>query len=57
MAQGEFTKWEAKRIREAVEDMFEGIPKTRRMGYIGHLNDILLFISAAEKVAPDEGKP
>lgn len=49
MAQGEFTKEEAQRIREASEDMFNGLPKSRRMDYLGHLNDILLFIDAAQK--------
>lgn len=49
MAQGEFTEEEAQRIREVVEEMFKGIPKTRQIGYVGHLNDVLLFVSAAEK--------
>ena len=40
MAQGEFTKQEASCTREAVDEMFEAIPKSRRMEYIGHLNDI-----------------
>lgn len=56
MAQGEFTKEEADRTKEAVEDMFKGIPKTRQMNYIGHLNDILLFVEAAKKNAPNEVK-
>ena len=56
MAQGEFTKQEASRTREAVDEMFEAIPKSKRMGYMGHLNDILLFLSAAEKAAPDESE-
>ena len=54
MAQGEFTKQEASRTKEAVDEMFEAIPKSKRMGYIGHLNDIFLFLLAAEKAAPDE---
>ncbi len=54
MAQGEFTKEEAKRTQEAVEDMYKGIPKSKRFDYIGHLNDISLFLSAAGKVAPNE---
>lgn len=36
------------------EELFEGIPKTRRGGFIGHLNDLLLFLRAAEKAAPGE---
>jgi hypothetical protein len=37
--------------------MFNAIPKSRRMGYIGHLNDIFLFIEAAQKSAPSESEP
>ncbi len=54
MAQGQFTKEEAAETVKAVEEMFEGLPKTRRGDYIGHLNDILLFIRAAEQAAPNE---
>ncbi len=54
MAQGEFTKQEADFATETTEKMFEGIPKTRRGEYLGHLNDILLFIAAAKKEAPDK---
>lgn len=54
MAQGEFTKQEVGHVKEAVDEMFEAIPKSKRMGYIGHLNDIFLFLSAAEKAALDE---
>jgi len=57
MAQGQFTKEEAEQTKKAVEEMFNAIPKSRRMGYIGHLNDIFLFIEAAHKVAPAESKP
>jgi len=54
MAQGEFTKQEATRTEEAVNELFEAIPKSRRFNYIGHLNDIFLFLAAAKKAAPDE---
>lgn len=54
MAQGKFTKEEAQATREAVEELFRAIPKSKRMGYIGHLNDILLFLQAAARHAPDE---
>jgi len=56
MAQGQFTKEEAEQTKKAVEEMFNAIPKSRRMEYIGHLNDIFLFIEAAQKVAPSESK-
>jgi hypothetical protein len=57
MAQGQFTKEEAEQTKKAVEEMFNAIPKSRRMGYIGHLNDIFLFIEAAQKSAPSESEP
>lgn len=53
MAQGEFTKQEAKRTQEAVEELYDAIPKSRRLNYLGHLNDIFLFVGAAAKVAPE----
>lgn len=56
MAQGEFTKQEAEETLKAVGDIFEAIPKSKRMGFIGHLNDICLFIEAAKRVAPEEKK-
>ena len=56
MAQGQFTKEEAEQTKKAVEEMFNAIPKSRRMEYIGHLNDIFLFIEAAQKAAPSESK-
>ena len=52
MAQGEFTKDEAKETAKAVEQMYEGLPKTRRGRFLGHLNDILPFIDAAKRAAP-----
>lgn len=52
MAQGEFTKEEARETIKAVDEMFKAIPKSKAMQYIGHLNDILLFLNAAEKAAP-----
>ena len=51
MAQGEFTAEEADRTKEAVDEMFEALPKSKRMNFIGHLNDILLFLAAAKKEA------
>ncbi len=54
MAQGEFTKQEAQRTRKAVNELFEALPKSKRFNYVGHLNDIFLFLSAAKKAAPDK---
>lgn len=54
MAQGEFTKQEAQVQSQIVQEMFDKIRKSDKLDFIGHLNDILLFLSAAERVAPDE---
>jgi hypothetical protein len=54
LTQGRFTKEEADETVKAINEMFEAIPKTRRMEYLGHLNDISLFIGAAKRVAPQE---
>lgn len=57
MAQGDFTKEEAKSTREAVEELIDAIPKSKRMGYLGHLNDILLFIRGVERHIEAESTP
>ena len=54
MAQGQFSKQEADATVKAVDEMFNAIPKSKRMQFIGHLNDIMLFIEAAKHSAPDE---
>lgn len=54
MAQGDFTKEEARETRKAVEEMFDALPKSKKFDYIGHLNDVMLFLSAAEKAAPEQ---
>ena len=54
MAQGEFTKEEATATREAVDEMFRGLSKAKQMDFLGHLNDILLFLNAAKQAAPAE---
>jgi hypothetical protein len=55
MAQGEFTKQEAAAVKEAAEEIFKALPKTKQRDYIGHLNDLFLFIEADKRAAP-EGK-
>ena len=54
MSQGRFTKEEATATLEAVDEMFKAIPKSKQLGYLGHLNDICLFIEAARCAAPEE---
>jgi hypothetical protein len=53
MAQGEFTKEEAQATIEAVEEIVQGMSKRKKVDYIGHLNDIYLFLEAAKRAAPE----
>ena len=54
--QGEFTKEEAQATIEAVQEVMEGMSKKKKVEFIGHFNDIFLFLEAAKRVAPEEGK-
>jgi hypothetical protein len=49
-----FTKQQADETSEALDELFEAIPKPKRNDYLGHLNDIALFIAAAKRAAPDK---
>lgn len=54
MPQGDFTKQEARETLTAVEEMWKALTTNRRIQFLGHLNDITLFIEQAERNAPDE---
>lgn len=54
MAQGDFTKEEAAETCEAVNEMYAALSKAKQREYIGHLNDIFLFLEAAKRAAPSE---
>lgn len=54
MAQGEFTKEEAKETVVAIDEMYKALSKPKQREFFGHLNDILLFIETAKKNAPEE---
>jgi hypothetical protein len=54
MAQGDFTKEEAQATIEAVDEMFNALPKSKKLDYVGHLNDIMLFLEEAKRQAPGE---
>jgi len=56
MAQGDFTKEEAQSVIDATKEVFEALPKRLIGEYIGHFNDIFLFLEAAKKNAPEENK-
>jgi hypothetical protein len=60
MAQGDWTAEEAKATQEAVEEIYKALSKPKQRDFLGHLNDIYLFLARAEKelaveVAEDEG--
>lgn len=56
MAQGEFTKEEARKMIKALDEMNVALPETEQTDFFGNLSDIRLFLGAAEKAAPDEPK-
>ena len=43
MAQGDFTKEEAKATEEAFKEVFDALPKRKQMEFIGH--DFFIFIN------------
>lgn len=56
MALNQFTKEEAEVCKEAVDEMFNALPKSKRMEYLGHLNEICLFLERAKEKAPSESE-
>ena len=54
MAQSDLSKEEAKKTSDAVEEMFEALPKAKQGEYLGHLNDILLFLGACQRDLPSK---
>jgi hypothetical protein len=56
MAVGDFTKEEAVVVQNCVNDMFNALTKKKQLEFLGELNEILCFVSAAKRVAPDEAE-
>lgn len=54
MAQGQFTKEEAKATEEAFSEVFKALSKQKQREFLGHANDVYLFLTAAGKAAPSE---
>ncbi len=52
MPQGDFTHAEAIFVRTCIDEIFSALSKAKRAEFLGHLNDILLYIEAADKAAP-----
>ncbi len=51
MAQGEFTKEEATETETSFKEVFAALSKPKQMEFLGHANDIYLFLAAAKKAA------
>lgn len=49
MAQGEFTLEECEATEEALTEVMKAFPKSKAIEFIGHFNDIFLFLSAVKK--------
>lgn len=54
MTQGKFSKEEAEAAIEAVTEVFDSMPKKKKIEFLGHANDIFLFLEAAKREAPSE---
>jgi hypothetical protein len=54
MALGDFTKQESDVVVEAFTEVFKALPKRKQGEYIGHANEIYLFLEAAKRAAPDK---
>jgi hypothetical protein len=54
MTQGDFTKEEANEMLTVLRELFDAIPKKKQPEYIGHLNELALFLESAKRAAPDK---
>ena len=54
MAQGDFTKEEAKETETTFSEVFKALSKKKQLEFIGHANDIYLFLTACQKHCPNE---
>lgn len=56
MAQGEFTKEEAAQTEVAFKEVFDALSKPKQREFLGHANDIYLFLAACKENCPNEKK-
>ena len=56
MTQGKFSKEEADSCKEALDEIMKSMSRNKCEEFIGHFNDIFLFLSAAKAEAPSEVK-
>lgn len=48
----EFTKENCKDMESCVQEMFDALAKSKKLEYIGHLNELLVFLAKAAEHAP-----
>ena len=56
MAQGDFTREEAKLMEETFNEVFKALPEKKQIEFLGHANDIYLFLAACQRECPAETK-
>ena len=56
MTQGKFSKEEAKSCHEALDEVMKAFPKSKVGEFVGHFNDIFLFLDVCINEAPSEEK-
>ena len=54
MTQGKASKEEAESCKEALDEVMKAMPKSKAMDFIGHFNDLFLFLDAVARVLPSE---
>ena len=54
MTQGKFSKEEAENCTETLNEIMKNMSKNKVGEFIGHFNDIFLFLTAAKQAAPTE---
>jgi len=54
MTQGKASKEEAISSKESLDEIMKAMPKNKIIGFIGHFNNIFLFLDAAKRILPSE---
>ena len=54
MTQGRLSKEEAESCREALDEIMGAMPKNKLIQFVGHFNDIFLFLEAGKRELPSE---
>ncbi len=57
MALGDFSPEGAKNALDALSEMHKALSKAKQREYLGHMNEISLFIEGAQRVAEAQAQP